>query len=364
MVKRLIALITGFLVIFMAGCAKNESESVSTNAPTDTPVITALTIPPLPAPEPTEDLTGKVISLLNGNYIDESIARKRPVAVVINNFIKALPQSGLSQADIIYEVLAEGDITRIIAIFQDFNSEKIGPVRSARHYFLDFAKDNDAIFVHHGTSPQADLDIPSLKVNNINGMLDGTAFWRDPVRVSQKGMYEHSSYTNAEEILQQAEKKGYRLEMADEYNGMLKFYGEFKIFENDSIANTVKVPFSKNLDATFTYDTNDKVYKRFQFGREHIDEETGGQLSVSNILVQFADMYVIKNDDQGRREVKLISNGKGYLITGGKYVPVTWSKKSYSSPTEWFDEQGGKLAVNKGKTWICVSDSSKGITME
>ncbi len=334
------------------------TEVLISEKPTSTPE-------PTPTPEPTEDLTGKAINPMTGLSIDENVVNRRPFAVVINNLKKALPQSGIAQADIYYEVLAEADITRIIAIFQDFDSQKIGPVRSMRHYFLNFAGDNDAIFVHHGGSDPGYEAIVDNKFNNIDGMkFEGPGtFWRDPQRVKISGMMEHSSYTNAEKLLERAEKLKYRFEKPDDFKGMFDFYEKLSSPDGKA-ADTVKVPFSSNQDATFSFDAETGLYKRYEFGNEQIDEETGGGLAVSNVLVQYVEMYVIKGDKEGRREVKLVGSGDGLLITAGKAVPVTWQKKGLFSPTEWLAENGDKLTINKGKTWVCVVNKDTEVGVE
>lgn len=315
--------------------------------------------------EEIEDLTNKSKNLLTGYYIDKDIAKKRPVAVVINNLRKALPQSGISQADLFYEVLAEGDITRIIAIFQDFDSIKIGPVRSTRHYFLDFALDNDAMFVHHGGSPAGYDSIKSLKINNLDGMaLEGSAFWRDPERRKQSGMYEHSSYTNKANLLEAIEKYKYRDEKYEDYVGMFQFYDEVTSPANSKESSRISIPFSKAYTSTFEYDSEMGLYSKFQGEDKHIDEETGEQLKVSNIIVQLTDMYIISGDDAGRREVKLVSSGEGYLITNGVYTEIKWEKKSHEEPTKWYFKDGQPLKLNKGKTWICVYNGEVDFNIE
>ena len=123
--------------------------------------------------------------------IDED-SKTRPIAVSINNNHDAYPHAGLQDAYLAYELIAEGGITRIIALFKDQTTEKIGSVRSARHYFLDYVLENDAIFVHYGHSPQALSDIKSLKINNINGMYDAKGFFRD---TSLHRAYEHTAFT-------------------------------------------------------------------------------------------------------------------------------------------------------------------------
>lgn len=296
------------------------------------------------------DLTGLAINPLTGLYIDEDAAARRTVSVVINNLPKALPQSGIGQADIYYEVLAEGGITRMVVLFQDFNAEKIGPVRSARDYFTYFALDNDAVFVHHGGSPTGYAAIKNRGIADIDGM-GCDAFWRDKERVNKPGMYEHSSYISAEGILKSAEKYGYR--MTREVEPMFTFAEEEITPEGEDVtAMTLK--YSGDQISRFEYDEQKGVYYRYQNGNAHIDDLTGETVSVKNVIVQYANTYVIAGDEAGRREVELVGSGTGYYYTNGRYENITWTKTAYNSPTKWYGSDGKELMLNKGKTFICV----------
>ncbi len=329
-----------------------EIDSVVLNSPA--PGNPASSTEPTPTPEPTPDLTGKEISKFTGEYIDEEIAKLRPYAVVINNMHVAKPQSGISQADLYYEVLSEGDITRIVAIFQGGDSEKIGPVRSARHYFLDFALDNDAAFFHYGQSPQAEKALKSLAINNLNGIYDSKTYWRDPKRSSIPKMLEHSAYTDSPKMAEGVERMGYRQEIKDDYEPMFDFYKEETVPDNSEKADKINVNYSGSYYSDFEFDSETGLYKKFDAGEPHMDDENNTQLTVSNVIIQTAKMNVISGDEAGRRDVDLISSGKGYLITKGVYTPISWKKSSHQSPTQWFDSEGNKLKLNTGKTWICV----------
>lgn len=308
---------------------------------------------------------GKAINPLTGLWIDEEAAKRRPVAVMINNLKKALPQSGISQADIIYETLVEGEITRLMAVFQDFDAAKIGPVRSARHYYLDFALDHDAIYVHYGRSPQAEKAFKELNVDHLEGLsyLDEIMFWRDPERYKKPGMKEHSAYTNAEKILNAWDMVGYEKEKKSDFKPVFHFAEEEIILEKGQPAIDVILPFSSYQISEFRFDEGSHMYKRYQFGEPHIDIENNEQLAVKNIIVQFAEIYPIPKDTAGRKEVELVGKGEGLYITNGKAVPISWSKKSHFSPTSFFNENGDVLKMNKGKTWVCVFPKNKDIEL-
>ena len=304
------------------------------------------------------------INPLTGLLIDKEAAKRRPVAVMINNLITALPQSGIGQADIIYETLAEGNITRLLAVFQDFDAEKIGPVRSARHYYLNFAFDHDAIYVHYGQSPQADTAIRELKAPNINGLsyLDSILAWRDPERLKKKGMYEHSLYTNAERIMKAWEKVNHPKEVKSDWKPMLTF-SEEEWAPKGEIANSVYLPFANNLTNEFHYDEESKLYNRVQYKQPHIDELTNEQLKTKNIIVQYTKITQIPNDKEGRRDMELVGSGNGVYISNGQAIPITWSKKATKVPTEYKDEKGQILKLNKGKTWIIVFPNNRAINL-
>jgi hypothetical protein len=335
------------LAALMVSCVPKAQNPNDTTKPSPPPFVTVEI-----TPQPTEDLTGKVVDPLTGLWVSESVAAARPVAVVYNNHHKALPQSGLAQASLYYEVIAEGNITRVVAVFNDLQSAKIGPIRSTRHYFLDLALDYDAVFVHHGGSPQGYEAIRRLNVDHVDGMADDKAFWRDPVRSKQPGMFEHSSYSDAQRIRDAIERYEYQPTLTRKHN--LGFAFETTTLAQGLRAVNITVPFSEGYTAFFSYDSKQKKYLKFHEDGPHIDEETEEQLAVTNLIVQHAPIEIIAGDDAGRRDVRLVGAGSGYLFTLGKTVPIEWEKKSHETPTRWSFPDGKPLTLNPGKTWICI----------
>ena len=308
---------------------------------------------------------GMARSPLTGEWIDEEIAARRPVAVTINNSTVALPQSGLSKADVMFETLAEGNITRLIAVFQDLDVPRIGAVRSARHYFIDFAFDYDALFVHYGGSPQAYNDVVVLGSASLNGLswLDGLLTWRDPERLAIRGMYEHSVFTSGERILKSWERVGYREEFSEEWTPHFRFASEE--FVPDGIdAYDVTVPYSRTYPGRFVYDEETGRYWRFQSGEPHMDEDMDVQLSVKNILIQSTRVYIIPGDNAGRRNVETVGRGEGVYISNGRAVPVTWERSDRKTQTIWRNEQGDMLTINPGNLWIGVLPDNRELIVE
>lgn len=286
--------------------------------------------------------------------VDES-SYTRPIAVMINNHNQARPyHSGLQDAYIVYEAIVEGGITRIMAVFKDQTTSRIGSVRSSRHYFLDYALENDAIYVHFGWSPQAENDIRSLGVNNINGLYDN-AFWRDynlPVN------YEHKAVTSIEKINEVINQKGYRKEynsknVQDELS--LKYsIDEIHINESEDsvVANNVSVPYSYYMTSSYTYDATNNYYLRYANGVAHKDYITGEQYHFKNIIIEKVENYTI--DSYGRQSLNNIGTGTGYFITNGYARPITWEKASRSSKTVFKYLDGTPVIVNDGNTFIQI----------
>ncbi len=312
-----------------------------------------------------EVMEGLALNPLTGLYIDEEVAKRRPVAVMINNIKKALPQSGISQADVIYETLAEGNITRLLAIFQDFDANKIGPVRSARHYYLDLAFNHDAVYLHYGGSPHAFQAIKDLKVDNLNGLssLDKIMCWRDSERMKQKGMYEHSVYTNAEKIMKAWDVTKHRQEIKEGIKDNFVFSKEELKFEGQK-ADKVSLPFTNQITTGFQYDEETGLYKRTQYNGAHIDEMNNQQLTTKNIIIQYVEIFHIAGDTAGRRDMKLVGSGNGMYITNGNAMPITWSKETHQSPTIYKDEGGNTLTMNKGNTWIIIFPNNRQIELD
>jgi len=304
--------------------------------------------------EPKVDLSQMGINPLTGLYIDKDLVNKRPFGIMINNHRKAMPQSGLEQADVIYETLVEGGICRLFALYQEFDAEKIGPVRSARHYFLDFAFDFDALYVHYGQSPQAKAAFRDLGAPNLNGLsgLDVVMCFQDPNRRRP-----HSTYTSYKGLKDGLAYKGYREDKKEELVNKFTFSEEPILLEEGKEAQKVTLDYSYYQYAWFEYDAETYLYNRFQFKGPQIDVETNNQLTYDNIIIQLVDMWNIKGDKDGRMDMNLSTSGTGYYITRGKMVPINWTKKNHFSTTQYTLEDGHALEMNTGKTWISVFPS-------
>ena len=287
-------------------------------------------------------------------------SKSRPIAVSINNNHAAWPQAGLQDAYLSYELIAEGGITRILAFFKDTNTEKIGSVRSARHYFLDYVLENDAIFVHYGHSPQALSDIKSLSINNINGMYDGSTFYRDK---TLKRASEHTAFTTMEKIKNTIKSKGYRTETD---NGTLLKYSavnkDYSKDENSKTANKVSITYSDYQTTSYEYDKENKVYKMYMSNKEHTDLVTNKQYTVKNIITYQVENSAI--DKKGRQNLYNTGKGEGYFISNGIATKINWSKATRSAKTKYTLMDGSELVVNDGNTWIHIQPKNKTLKIE
>ncbi len=362
--KKNLLIMTLVLALSLTSCAKQEankpSETTTLSTTTTTEEKTTTTTTTVPTTTK-RDLTGLAINNLSGLYIDEEKIDDRPFAVMINNHRKAIPQSGLEDADIIYETLAEGGISRLVAIYRDFDSKKIGPVRSARHYFIEFAFDHDALYVHYGQSPQAGAAFRDWNVAHLNGLsyLDTIMCFQDPKRRRP-----HSTFTSHKGLEAGLKSKKYRDKVKEDFPSKLDFNEEYVQVEGNK-AEKVNLDFSRYQKAWFEYDEKTKQYARFQFKDKQIDAVSGNQLMTDNIIIQLVNMWNIKGDKEGRLDMKLIGSGKGYYVAGGEYIPIKWEKKGHRKPTKYFLEDGKPLKINPGKTWIEVYPSNRNkITFE
>lgn len=276
----------------------------------------------------------------------------RAVAVMVNNHPKARPQSGLYKADIVYEVLAEGDITRFLAVFQSERPANIGPVRSARDYYIELAKGLNALYVAHGWSAEAEEMLERNYIDNINGMVyDGTLFKRSTTRKAP-----HNSYITYNNILKGAQQKHYSMEKSPP---SFKFYTEEEsanITGND--AKSVMISYSKGAisDSTYEFDPALGKYKRFSGGGQTIDLDTKEPVLLDNIFIIEAVHKVI--DSYGRRDIDLSSGGKGYLLQKGKVNEVEWENKNgLIVPVK----DGEEVRFVPGKTWVNVVPTTPGL---
>lgn len=288
------------------------------------------------------------------NIVNEE-SKSRPYAVMINNVEGARKlQSGLQDAYMVYELMVEGGITRYLALFLDQTTERIGSIRSARHYYLDYALENDAIYVHHGYSPQAREDWSKLGVDRIE-VNESTTGWRDK---SASKTYEFTLFTNIEKL-----GKGIGSKRTERNKDLLLNYSVDNIdisqMEGAIPANKVDIKYSSNTTTNYEYDTEKNIYLRSVNNKSQNDYVTGKQLTVKNIIVYKVKYINIQGDDKGRQTIDNVGTGTGYYISNGYAVPITWKKDSRSSATVYKYNNGKEIQVNDGNTFIQIMPNNQ-----
>lgn len=295
------------------------------------------------------------VSPLSGKPLDKKYKNKRPFAFMFNNIEFAYPQTGTGRAEILYEILAEGGITRLMGVFDYMKGDKIGSVRSARHYYVDFANEFDAIFVHFGQTHYAIDEIKKLGVDTISGLSweGARAFYRDnSIRAP------HNAFASAKGLMQAMKDKKLRTGPGKGLTSHFNFSEEDEVTndkEGSFKAEYVKVPFSAYMTPSFTYGKKEKLYTRYAFGTKHIDKGTGKALKFRNIFIQFVNEY--NKDHNGYQTMDLMNqSGSGYYITNGKGIKVYWQKKGGADKTKFYYDKTHteEVLVNTGKTYYAV----------
>ena len=306
----------------------------------------------------------KAINPLTGLPCDISLKGKRPLAIMFNNIKASLPQHGLSQFDIIHEVLAEGSILRLEAVALDFqNIEEIGSVRSTRPYYVQISTAYDAFLAHAGGSGLGYNEIKKLGVNNIDGLayegvtIDGIkTFYRNQERLNNRVSKEHTLFTSGAGLQNAIEKKKYRTDLKDPEFSAFQFDPEFVSLGTQQKAHYIKVPHASSMISEFKYNESDKLYYHYQYNKEHIDGANNQQIATENVFVIFAT-HKMSGEAKGTRLVTLTGTGKGYYFACGEAVAITWKRSNESGPFQFFREDGTELKVRCGKTYISVADT-------
>ena len=343
----LLALTTALSVAGITGCGKKEEATTTEQA-----VITTETLASMTNAEGMQlvQKEGYVINEFSGEWIDESLENQRPLCIMINNIIDAMPQSGLSQADITYEMLVEGGITRYMCVFKDYsNIPKLGPVRSARHYYVQMSNMMDGIYAHVGWSMYAEDEINNTGTNNLNGLYDTVTYYRDESRYAP-----HNCYTNSEKIAQGISNAGYRTEYDRTREKMFAFNYEDTPIGNGQTANKVTTAYNDSSTRWYEYNADEKLYYRFQYGEKQIDDQTNEQLRYKNLIIMFFEYTDLV---EGLQNINWDKTGTGFYVSDGEYVAITWRKDN--GVIKYYTADGGQLKMNPGKTFITVFDETK-----
>lgn len=342
------------LLLTMAACGKKDTTDIEekTNTTKKTKEKTETVVDE-------EEEIPENQNLLTGlpNLSDEAIG-KRPVAVMVNNIMAAMPQYGVEKADVIFEIPVEGDQTRFMALYADYTAvPDICAIRSCRYYFPALAKGFDAFYVHWGSDPTIVDYLNGLEIERYDGLSnDGGLFGRDQERLNAGYSLEHTGYFAGTQFAATVQASGNRLDLNEE-----KIATAFKFNKLDeqiqpegNTCTSVTVNFGAQT-AGFTYDETSKTYKKTNCGEAQIDGKTGNQLAFTNLIVLETELSV--RDDVGHKEINITGgkNYKGYYVSNGAVQKITWEKENEGAYLKFFDEEGNELSINRGKSYIAFN---------
>jgi len=312
-----------------------------------------LTLTPKPPEAP------KYYSPLTGVEVKNSSVPKRQVtAIMIENSPDARPQSGLKDAGVVFEAIAEGGITRFAALYQETKPQLIGPVRSVRPYYLSWIKPFDAAVAHIGGSANALAEVRGGEYKDIDQFFNSGAYWRATDRYAP-----HNVYTSFAKL--------------DALNASKKYTtSKFKGFTRTAIpkknqtttpssglpkATNIGIDISSSLyNPSYVYDAKKKVYKRSLDGVPHVDREKG--LITPKVVIAMKVVTTIELEDGYREQMKSTGSGNAYIFQNGTVVKGLWHKKSKNSQLSFTDKEGRVVPLNRGQTWITALPSTRNVT--
>ena len=353
--KRILCLFVMLVLIAGVGGCKQEK---GTAVKSELPEISMMETPKKETPAENQNLLTGIEDLSK-----EAIG-KRPVAVMINNVEDALPQYGIAQADVIFELPVEGSLTRLMALYGDYTTmPKICAIRSCRYYYPAIAKGFDAFYVHWGSDPTILGYVNSLGIDSYDGMANPHGlFGRDTDRRNQGYSLEHTGYFKGNEFANAVKADSKRTELRDSKKGTAFQFCKITdtVKPTGNACNSVHVDFGA-ATATFDYDAEKNVYKKKINGHAHIDGVTGETLSFTNVFVLETSISI--RDEAGHRKVDWAGslNAVGYYISNGAVEKIHWSKANgdEDSYLRFYKESGEELVINRGKSYIAYTISGK-----
>jgi hypothetical protein len=289
---------------------------------------------------------------INGEVVSEDDSKKRPIAVMVENHPDSRPQSGLSEADVVYETMAEGGITRFMALYQSKNSQSMGPIRSAREYFAQLAEEWGAIYTHVGGSNEVIVQIQNgmyKNISDLNEYYNEQFFTRIKSRPAP-----HNVYTSTEQILKGAEYHNYSKEA-----NFTPWQFKDELPAATTIASSIEIDFSRvGYEVGWNYDASSNSYKRLLYFEPHVDKVNNEQITAKTVVVQFVTVTPIPRDPLLSVDIDLASGGKALVFQDGEVIEGTWRKEAGPSTslgtgrTRFYDALQNEIKFNRGKMWL------------
>ncbi len=276
-----------------------------------------------------------------------------PVAVMVENMVSSRPQAGLDRANLVYEALVEGGITRFMAIYASGDEiERIGPVRSARTYYLDWVKELDALYAHIGGSPESFQLIPQYDIRDLNQFYNSQYFWRSTERSAP-----HNLYTSSALLAFAARDKA------------IPEFGDYDMWKysnsedpSSGTGQTLTINFSSySYQVKYVYDNKENVFVRHQADEPH-KMDNGVTIKVKNVIVQFVKTRI--TDNENRLAIDTIGEGAAKIFMDGEETEATWKKPTREQRTKYYDSNGKEIVFNKGNTWVELVPSDRAVIFE
>jgi hypothetical protein len=291
-----------------------------------------------------------VASTLSGLQVDPSVNQRPVTGVMIENSLDARPQSGLAQASVVFEAIAEGGITRFLALYQDTQPDNIGPVRSARPYYEQWVLGFDAGYAHVGGSPEALADIKAWGVRDLDQFYNSGAYHRIGSRAAP-----HNVYTSISALNQLETSKGYT---SSNFNGFVRKPAE----------TPAKVPAAKSINfdisgplynVHYDYSQATNSYNRSEGGAPHMDADSNTQIS-PKVVIAMVMPYSLEADGY-HSDYNTIGSGPVYVFQDGAVITGTWSKTSNQSQFSFKDANGQTIPLDPGPTWLTALGSASDV---
>jgi hypothetical protein len=281
-------------------------------------------------------------SKLSGLQVDPELNKRPVTGVMIGNSSEARPQSGLLESSLVFEAVAEGGITRFLALFQDTTPEHIGPIRSIRPYYLDWLLPFDGAISHVGGSPQALSDIKSLKIRDLDEFANGGSYTRITSRYSP-----HNVYTSLNKLLDLQKRKGF------ETSSFTGFERKKEKALPTPTAKTINLNISSVFyNAKYDYDPTTNTYKRSQGGSIHTDEKSGHQLAPKVVIAIVMERGI--DGDGEHTAYQTTGSNKVYVFQDGGVTEGNWSKSSRTAQWVFTDANNKAIKLNPGQTWVTM----------
>lgn len=320
------------------------------------------TTPSLPSTNTAGTAAIKTYNILDGLAVDPSVADRHPLAIIVENQVDARPQSGLDKASIVYEAFAEGGITRFLALFSSLDAEKVGPVRSIRTYFVDWAHGVSAYLAHVGGNIDALDKIRAEKSYDLDQFAYSTPYWRE---YAAGLATEHTMYASTSKLWQQASKNSYPT---------ANNFTTYKFKDDPTDADVTALPVSQKISINylssaynvyFQYNKDSNSYRRFIAGKPQIDNISKSQISPKNLVIMTISRRAIKTRiNEAGYVMTTVGSGKAQIFLDGKVIVGTWKKTSISDREIFYDEKGQEITFNRGQFWISVIPAESSVTIQ